>query len=93
MGASATAVALTGADQAIYAGPCVYGGFTVRETAGATAVVDVYDGTSATGTLLETITLASNESSSDELVHGVRANAGIYVDVVSGTIVGSIRVR
>jgi hypothetical protein len=86
-------VALTGSDQAVNAGPCFYAGFTIRETAGATAVVDIYDNASAaSGTKLETISLAANESARELPSRSVRASNGVYVKIVSGSVTGSIRI-
>lgn len=88
-----SAVALTGSDQAVSANPSHYCGFTIRETSGsAAAVVRVFDGTSATGTVLEEVSLAQGESRSECYPGGIRATIGIYVDVVSGAVAGSVRV-
>lgn len=91
-----TATALTGADQAVLAGKGRYHGFTIRETAASTAVVRIYDGTSAAGTLLETIALTAGQSQQayyepEGNAGGIRVDAGIYVDVVSGAVEGSVR--
>jgi hypothetical protein len=92
-----SAVALTGADQAVRSGACTYHGFSLRETAGATAVVRIYDGTSAAGTLLDSVALSANESAREyypveDSRGGIRAASGIYIDVVSGAVEGSLRV-
>lgn len=69
-----------------------YGGFSVRETAGSTATIRLWDNASAaSGTLLETISLTANASLREEYKWGVRALNGIYVEIVSGTVEGSIR--
>lgn len=85
------ATALTGADQAVLSAAGEYRGFAIRETAGSTAVVRIYDNTAASGTLLDTISLAASESLSALYSPGIAASTGIYVDVVSGTVEGSIR--
>lgn len=86
-------VALTGADQAVNAGPAVYRGFTIRETAGATAVVRIFDNASTNaGTVLEEISLAANESAREFYLGGIYADNGVYVDVVSGAVAGSVRI-
>ncbi|TAK89399.1 MAG: hypothetical protein EPO06_12110 [Burkholderiaceae bacterium] len=91
--AATTAVALTGSDQAISATAKDYRGFTIEETAGSTAKVVIYDDDdAATGTPLEIISLAANESRSEFYRSGIRASVGIYVDVVSGSVAGSVRV-
>jgi len=85
-------VALTGSDQVVSASGSVYKGFAIRETAGAAAVVLVYDHASAaSGTLLDTISLAANESAREFYSEGIMALLGIYVDVVSGAVAGSVR--
>jgi hypothetical protein len=91
-GVGAAPVALTGANQVVTAGPAVYRGLTLRATAA--AVVRVWDNPSAAaGTLLDTVAVATDAS-----VHawygdgGIRAARGIYVEVLSGTVEGSVRV-
>lgn len=86
------AYALTGSDQLVYTGVGFYGGFSVRETAGSTAAIRVYDGTSASGTLLDTIGLAGLESARESYVNMLQFSNGIYVDIVSGTVEGSVRI-
>lgn len=87
-------VALSGADQVVSSGPALYRGITLRETTGMMgASVRVYDNPSAaSGTLLEVVGL--NGGGSVSLLHPVAlaAQTGIYVDVVSGAVEGSIRV-
>lgn len=92
-GAYVRSVALTGSDQAVRATASVYRGFTIRETAGATAVVRIFDHASAaSGTVLDEISLAADESARELYPAGIWAENGIYVDVVSGSVAGSIRV-
>jgi hypothetical protein len=89
---AATSVPLTGAAQVVAVGPALYRGFTLRETAGAEAVVRVWDNPSAAaGTLLDTVALPA-DGSATELHDGVRAATGVYVQVVSGTVEGAIRI-
>lgn len=85
-------VNLTGSDQQIRPGPAIYAGFTIRETAASTAVVVIYDSTSASGLILEEISLAANESAREFYPGGIWASTGIFVDVVSGAVTGSVRV-
>lgn len=72
------------------AAPARYQGFTIAETAGAPAQVRIRDG-SATGTILEQITLTALESADDFYDVGIVAPSGIYVELVSGAVAGSIR--
>lgn len=86
-------VPLTGSDQVVSGGAAVYRGFTISETAAAVARVRIYDNASAaSGTVLEEISLAANESAREFYPVGVWAASGIFVDVVSGTVSGSIRI-
>ncbi|GII88271.1 hypothetical protein Ssi03_62610 [Sphaerisporangium siamense] len=86
-------VPLTGSDQPVSATPAIYRGFTVRETAGATAVVRIFDHASAaSGTVLEEITLAANGSARELYGAGLLTTNGIYVQIVSGAVSGSIRI-
>ncbi len=70
-----------------------YRGFTIRETAGSTAVVVLYDNASAaSGTIIEEIALSANESAREFYPNGgVKTTNGIYLSVVSGTVAGSVR--
>lgn len=90
----ANAVALTGSDQAVATTRTFYRGFTIRETSGsASAVVTIYDHASAaSGTILEEIMLNPSESSREWYETGIWASNGVYVDVVSGSVAGSVRV-
>jgi len=92
--ASTVAVALTGADQVIAATAKDYRGFSVRETTGtAAAVIRLYDNASTnSGTILEEIGLAPGESAREFYGDGgVKVSNGIYCDIVSGTVTGSVR--
>jgi hypothetical protein len=89
---AADAVAVT-ADAVVRAASAVYRGCNFRETASAAAIIRIYDNaTTNTGTLLETINLASLGTFSTFYDPGVLAANGIYVDIVSGAVEGSIRV-
>lgn len=84
----------TGADTAVSSvTEGVYYGFTIRETAGSTAVVQIFDNTAGSGTLLDSIGLAANASLSKFYgPQGIHVKTGIYVKLVSGAIEGSIRI-
>lgn len=86
---------ISGSDQALHTGVGHYFGFSFRETGGASpATVKIYDSAAASGTLLETISLAPGESRSDWYgPMGIRVSTGIYVDVGgSGTVEGAVRI-
>jgi hypothetical protein len=89
------AVPLTGSDQVVAAFGCIYMGFSIRETAGSTAVIRIWDSPNSTTTddsLLDPISLAANESAREYYPEGINAGKGIWVDIVSGTVEGSVRV-
>lgn len=90
----ARTVALSGADQAVLTAAGIYRGFALRETSGgASATVRLHDGTSAAGTLIDSIQLAAGESRSEWLDGGgLWVERGIFLDVVSGAVEGSLRV-
>lgn len=91
--AAVTSVLMTGSNQIVSAVAKDYRGFTVRETAGAPAVMVIWDNASAaSGTPIDEVTLAANESAREFYPEGgVRTTNGIYVQIVSGAIAGSIR--
>jgi len=75
---------------AVGAGVRRFGGYTVRETAGAAAVVRFWANTVASGTLLATVSLAANESAGDTYDgRGLIAAGGIAVEIVSGAVEGT----
>jgi hypothetical protein len=93
MGGVARAVALTGSDQIVRATATIYRGITVRETGGAAAVVVLYDNASAaSGTIIEEVSLGADESVSYMHPVGLYTDNGIFLDVVSGDVEGSVRV-
>ncbi len=72
----------------------VFGGFVVHVTGGAAAVVKFYDSTSASsGTLLGAVELTASGNGSwavVELHHPIRVANGVWFDLVSGTVEGSV---
>ncbi|MEV6798536.1 hypothetical protein AB0M91_09330 [Micromonospora rifamycinica] len=85
-----TALALTGTNQTAATGPAVYCGYALL--ADTAAVVRIWDGTSATGTLLDVVALADDASANAWYTGGLRAAQGVFVEVVSGTVSGSVRI-
>lgn len=70
-----------------------YFGFSLRETAGAIAVVRIRSGGTITGTMLDTIAFAANESKNEWCgPQGISAPGGLYFEIVSGAVAGSVRV-
>ncbi len=73
--------------------PVIYlRGFSLRETTGlAVALVRLWDAASATGQILDEISLAANESARELYPVPLCARIGVYIEVVSGAVAGSIR--
>jgi hypothetical protein len=75
--------------QAVASGATGVRGFSIREAAGATAVVRFRDGTSATAVpVLASVSLTANESDRDWFGEGgLQVTSGaVYVEIVSGTV-------
>lgn len=68
-----------------------YNGFSLRATTA--AVVNIWDNASAaSGTRLDVLNIGLNVSDREYYPdEGIRVENGIYVEVVSGVVVGSIR--
>lgn len=66
--------------------------FSLRETSGAAAaVVRYYDGSGASGKLMAAISLQASESTREWVGnHGLPFGGGLYLQVVSGSVEGSI---
>ena len=88
-----TTVTNVSATTAVATSKAVYRGFSLRETSGAAAaLVRVWDNASAAaGNVLDEIALSAGESAREWYESGIWAESGIYVQVVSGAVTGSIR--
>lgn len=88
-------VNLTGANQLIIVNtgtPVYYRGISVLETAAAPALLRIWDNASAaSGLVLDEVALSASQSAR-EAYDGFFAAQGIFVQIVSGTVVGSIRI-
>jgi hypothetical protein len=73
----------------VRSGPCTYRGLSIGSTAGAAVVV--YDGTSATGLVLASFTLAANGFQHIDIADGARCELGIHL-TASAAIQGHVRV-
>lgn len=82
---------ITGADQSFVSGAHAYHGFSLRETAGAVATVRIHNGSAAGTPILDTVQLSALESAREWYDEGIAARSGIYIDVVAGTVEGSVR--
>ncbi len=82
--------ALTGSDQAVVTGDGVfYGGCFA--SASDVKTIDIYDNTSAAGTKIAAISLASGGIENLNIPNGIAFTTGLYVDVGGGgTLTGSI---
>jgi len=90
MAASPTATALNvTATGTVFTGVCRYAGLSIGSTAG--AVVVVYDGVSAAGTVLASFTLAANGFQHIDLSTHVRCNTGIHL-TASAAVQGHVRI-
>lgn len=71
-----------------------YLGFSIRETSGvAAALVRIYDGTNASGQLLEEISLGMSESARENYgADPIPFSRGLWLNVVSGAVAGTVRV-
>lgn len=73
----------------VYTGPCTYRGLSISSTAGAAVVV--YDGVSATGTILAQFTLVATGDKHIDIADGALCTIGIHV-TASAAIQGHVRV-
>lgn len=75
-------------------GAATYYGFTIRETTGSAGATVVLRDGSATGDILEEITLVGGQSADDWYgPQGIRLQTGmIYASVLNGAVEGSVRV-
>jgi hypothetical protein len=78
------------ADKLVRSFPAKVRGFSIG--ASAASVVNIYDGTSSSGTLVFNIEIPQNETAmfANE---GILFSSGIYIDVVSGSVKGSVFVE
>lgn len=88
----AAGTTISGSSQVLINSACTYRGFSLKETAGASAAVTLWDNASAaSGPILEVITLAANESARELYESGMPAFHGVYVQIVSGSVAGIVR--
>lgn len=85
--AGAKAVTASGAVSAV---PCTFRGLSLRDTSGATNIVDLYDNPSAAGgPVVATIVLAASGPGQITVPDGVRCANGLYLQA-TGAVVGSV---
>jgi len=85
---SSSIVSIPGVSGVAYEGAGTFKGFTVAETAGATAKIR-FRRQNVNGPIVAVKTLTANESATTGLPDGINVN-GIYVEIVSGAIEGSL---
>lgn len=87
-----TIPATTTADIAIQTGQAVLFGLAVEEDAGSPAVARfvLRDGTSASGAIVLPVRLAASDSKFLMLPDGILFRNGIFLDMISGSINGSL---
>lgn len=91
-GNTSTTTALTGSAQAVLTGGGIfYGGCFYESGGSSTKTATIYDGTSASGTIIAHISLAASGVTNLNIANGVQVVNGIYVAVAgSGTLGGSV---
>ena len=76
---------------AAFVGPGMYRGLVICETAASTAKVRLWDNASAaSGVLLDVVALTASTSSHRSNVGDIKFANGVFVEIVSGTVEGSI---
>jgi len=85
-------VNLPGASGILYnADGCIVVHATRETSGGASAVYRLWDGSSASGTLLLPVSLDASESTRDDFrAHHLPFRTGLYFELVSGTIEGCV---
>jgi len=79
--------------QLVNTGGCLTIHATRETTGSAAAVYRLWDGSSATGTLLLPVSLTSSESTRDDFRnHHLMFRTGLYFELVSGAIEGEVSV-
>ena len=90
-GAVAKPLPLPAASQAISGRAGRLMGWSVRETSGtATATFRLWNTTTASGVKVATVSLNAGESSRDYLPAAVDCEGGLYFELVSGALEGSV---
>jgi hypothetical protein len=70
-------------------GPGAFREASMRETAGAVAIVQIFDGTSGAGTLIGTYGFLAKQSIVDTASNPRRFTTGLFV-VITGTVEGNV---
>lgn len=79
------------ASSVVSSSPGRLAGFGLAETAGVGATIRLHDGTDTSGDVIMRIDLAANESAREwYMPHGIGFTYGLFVEIVSGAIEGSV---
>jgi hypothetical protein len=87
----ATPSAVLTGDALVRTGQAIYRGFTVM-VATATADINVYDGTSNAGKLIDVIPVSTAKGTTEERQVGITCETGLYVDF-TGSATGSVQIN
>ena len=85
----------TAAGERLVSGPAILLGYSIRESTGAAAAaVRLRNGADATGAIVATIGLAASGSDTQMPTDpGLICDVGVWLEVVSGSVEGSVHVR
>lgn len=84
-------VAMTGADQLIVTGDCVFMGLSLMDENAGQVKVQVYDGLDDTGVHLLQMNINAGGNDHDWFgPNGIKCDTGLFLKVYSGTATGSI---
>lgn len=87
---AADVIAIPATDGQVVTGACVLYGGTLCDSSGTAQRVHLHDGTSASGPHVLGLNAPANSSNNVYYTNGIACPNGIYVDVLAGTITGSI---
>ena len=86
----ATVIALPTADGQVVSGSCVLYGATLCDSSGTAQRAHLHNGTSAAGPHVMGLSCAGNAQVNVNNSVGIACPNGIYIDVVAGTLTGSL---
>jgi len=87
---AADVIAIPATDGQVVTGACVLYGGTLCDSSGVAQRVHIHNGTSTAGPHVLGLTASANGSNNVYYTNGIACPNGIYVDVLAGTITGSI---
>lgn len=86
----ATVIALRTTDGQVVSGSCVLYGATLCDTSGVAQRAHLHHGTSNAGPHIMGLSTAGNSSVNIDAGVGIACPNGIYIDVLAGTLTGSL---